>query len=593
MPSVPNKSQRNSKASGQAHSAYRFGRFELRAGEHVLTRGGERVVLSPKAFDLLRVLVERHGRVLDKRELLDALWPDTFVEEANLSVHVAAVRKALGPEGASFIETIAKRGYRFVSPVEDIDPAIPACVPGTFRLLVLPLRTLSSSDETTFLAFSLPDAIAGSLAELPWLVVRGPLAVQGTARGAAAEPGAGCGSVDVVLEGTLAEGSAGAQVRMNLVEMPGGTVLFSEEFTVRLSELFDLQSRVARKVVERLARRAAPPDASSRTAHAVPSTPGAYVLYLRANQLAYETSQWLKARELYEAALREDPSYAPAWARLARCHRVIGKFAASPDETRHSFSLAEDAFRQALALDPTLSLAHSLYAQLEVDLGRAEQAMLRLVGQARERPQAAELFAALVHALRFCGLLDWSVAAHRRARALDPTLPTSVHHTWWMKGEYERALSETYGDIGYMPGVALAALGRPDDAIAALRWREREAVDSRAGSYIASLRALLEGDREQSLRALDHATALLVDPEAIFYLARTYARLDMRERALREMTRVVDGGFYCHETFARDPWLAGLRGDRRFEALLALARTASARAADAFARAGGQDILHG
>lgn len=571
--------------------AYRFGRFELRVGDYVLTRGGERVALSPKAFDLLRVLVERHGRVVDKRELLEALWPDTFVEEANLSVQVAAVRKALGSEGAGFIETIAKRGYHFVAPVEDLGPASPAPALDALRLLVLPLRTLSSSPETRFLSFSLPDAIAGSLAELPWLVVRAPLAVQSAASAAAADVIPGSGSVDAVLEGTLAEGTAGTQVRMNLIEMPGGTVLFSEEFTVRLSDLFDLQARVAREVAKRLALRAAPHAGSARTEQTVPSTPGAYVLYLRANQLAYEASHWLEAREMYEAALREDPLYAPAWARLARCHRVIGKFAASPDEIRQSFARAEDAFRRALALDPTLCLAHSLYAQLEVDLGRAEEAMVRLVGRARERPQAAELFAALVHALRFCGLLDWSVAAHLRARALDPTLPTSVHHTWWMKGEYERALSETYGDIGYMPGVALAALGRERDAIAALRWREREAADSRAGSYIASLRALLEQDPEQSLRALDHASALQLDPEAIYYLARTYARLGSQQRALREMARVVDGGFFCYETFARDPWLAGLRGDEGFEALLARARTASARAADAFARAGGRDIL--
>lgn len=570
--------------------AYRFGAFELRAAEHVLTRGGDRVALSPKAFDLLRVLVERHGHVVDKRELLDTLWPDVFVEEANLSVHVAAVRKALGVRGAPFIETIAKRGYRFVAPVEDVDTALEADRTRAFRLLVLPLRTLSSNPETRFLSFSLPDAIAGSLAELPWLIVRAPLAARATVSAVEAEA-TGNGRVDAVLEGTLGEGTGGTKVRMSLVEMPGGTVLFSEEFTVNLPELFDLQERVARRVAGMLATRAMRHADGARADQSVPSTPGAYVFYLRANQLAYETSQWLKARELYEAALREDPHYAPAWARLARCHRVIGKFAASPDETRESFARAEDAFRRASSLDPTLSLVHSLYAQLEVDLGRAKQAMVRLVNRARERPHGAELFAGLVHALRFCGLLDWSIAAHRRARALDPTLPTSVHHTWWMKGEYERALSETYGDIGYMPGVALAALGRDRDAIAALRWREREAGDSRAGSYIASLRALLEGDREQSLRALDHACALQVDPEAIYYLARTYARLGREERAIREMTRVVDGGFVCHETFARDPWLNGLRGDPRFQALLARARTASARARDAFASAGGRDVV--
>ena len=91
-----------------SRATYRFGSFELRAAEHVLTRAGDRVPLSPKAIDLLTLLVERAGRVVDKQELLDTLWPGTFVEEANLSVQVAAARKALGGGAGEFIETIAR-----------------------------------------------------------------------------------------------------------------------------------------------------------------------------------------------------------------------------------------------------------------------------------------------------------------------------------------------------------------------------------------------------------------------------------------------------------------------------------------------------
>src|SRR5690606_41077575 len=87
-------------------TAYRFGPFELRAGEHILTRNGTRVPLSPKAFDLLHLLVRHNGSLLEKRELLATLWPRTFVEEANLSVQVAAIRKALHPPLADAIETV-------------------------------------------------------------------------------------------------------------------------------------------------------------------------------------------------------------------------------------------------------------------------------------------------------------------------------------------------------------------------------------------------------------------------------------------------------------------------------------------------------
>jgi DNA-binding winged helix-turn-helix (wHTH) protein/tetratricopeptide (TPR) repeat protein len=427
-------------------TAYRFGPFELRPAEHILTRDGRRVLLSPKAFDLLRLLIERHGAVVEKRELLQTLWPNTFVEEANLSVHIAAVRKAVAAYGAHpVIETVPKRGYRFVAPVQQVIAQMTAATPPVaVRLLILPLRLLSRNPETQFLSLSLPDAIAASLAEIPGLSVRAPLDFRSSA--VADLPAImASGTADVVLDGALAELAGETCLRLSLLRVPSGIVLHAEQTVIKLSKLFALQSRVSRQIAQAVAAHLGRAEALD-TRTRVPTTPGAYVLYLRANQLAYETSQWASARDLYEAALREDPNYAPAWARLARCHRVIGKFLAPPIDTPGLFARAEDAFQRALSLDPDLSLAHSLYAQLEVDTGRSEQAMLRLIARARRHPHAPDLFSGLVHALRFCGLLDLSIAAHRRARTLDPTVPTSIHHTWWMKGEYEKALSETFGD---------------------------------------------------------------------------------------------------------------------------------------------------
>jgi tetratricopeptide (TPR) repeat protein len=291
----------------------------------------------------------------------------------------------------------------------------------------------------------------------------------------------------------------------------------------------------------------------------IPKNAGAYAFYLRANQLANEASRWSDARDLYRASIDADPDYAPAWARLARCERLIGKFSASAEEARSCLSRAEDAFQRALALNPDLPIGHSFYAQLLIDLGHADDAMQRLLERARRRPADAELYAGLVHALRYCGLLDASVAAHERAHTLDPTVPTSIHHTWWMKGNYERALAETLGDIGYMQGLALASLGREREAIAALRWRERETTENRIRAYLTSLRALLEGEREKSLAAAESATTRLHDAEAVFYMARTFVRLGAHDRAAIELRRVVDEGFWCYETFMRDPWLNPIR----------------------------------
>src|SRR5262244_3010497 len=118
--------------SGRIHGAamsqqpmhiYEFGPFRLDVGEHLLLRDGGAVPLTPKAFDLLLALVERHGHLLEKEELLKKVWPDTFVEEANLASNISQVRKALGEgeNGQRFIETAPKRGYRFIATVKKIE----------------------------------------------------------------------------------------------------------------------------------------------------------------------------------------------------------------------------------------------------------------------------------------------------------------------------------------------------------------------------------------------------------------------------------------------------------------------------------------
>ncbi len=101
---------------------YEFGLFRLNAEERLLLRGGERVSLTPKAFDLLLALLERHGRLVEKEELFQTVWPDTIVEESNLSSNIALIRKALsdGENGVKFIETVPKRGYRFVAEVREL-----------------------------------------------------------------------------------------------------------------------------------------------------------------------------------------------------------------------------------------------------------------------------------------------------------------------------------------------------------------------------------------------------------------------------------------------------------------------------------------
>src|SRR5262249_1622947 len=151
----------------------------------------------------------------------------------------------------------------------------------------------------------------------------------------------------------------------------------------------------------------------------------------------YESAGWAIARDLYVECVREEPAFAAAWARLGRCHRMTAKFhSATLEAARASLAHAEAAFRTAFQLDPDLPLAHHLYTAVETDSGRAEDAVLRLLRRIQDRRADPELYAGLVHACRYCGLLNESVAAHRIARQLDPHVATSVPPTYWMLGQY-------------------------------------------------------------------------------------------------------------------------------------------------------------
>ncbi|HZM27234.1 MAG TPA: FlgO family outer membrane protein, partial [Gemmatimonadales bacterium] len=259
------------------------------------------------------------------------------------------------------------------------------------RLIVLPFRILRSDPETDFLAFSLADAITISLSGLESLLVRSTLTA---ARFGGDTPDlralAGQADVDIVLTGTLLR--AGDQLRVNaqLIEAPGGAVLWSLTSQVPLGDVFQLQDALAQRIVGSLELPLSARD-QRLLKHDVPATAKAYEFYLRANKLGYDPKQWAVTRDLYLQCLEEDPSYAPAWARLGRICRVLGMY--TERDSQELFRQAESAFKRALELNPQLPLAHNLYTYLEVELGGAREAMLRLLERAQGCAGDPELFA--------------------------------------------------------------------------------------------------------------------------------------------------------------------------------------------------------
>ena len=275
---------------------------------------------------------------------------------------------------------------------------------------------------------------------------------------------------------------------------------------------------------------------------------------------------------------------------LVAIHRVLAKFMdTNPEE---NLNRAESAFTRALEINPDLSLAHNLYAHLEVDLGRAQDAMTRLFERAQSRTADPELFAGLVHACRYCGLLDASLAADERARRLDKQIRTSVAQTHFHLGDYQRVHDMSADEpAGYLDGLALAMLGRDQEAIAGLRIRE-EIGDITVRPFVQSLRMLLEGRRGEGLAAL---RTILVpgfrDPEGVYVFARQFAYFGDSATALALLARAVEEGYFCFSTMARDPWLDTLRVNPAFRKILHHAEARHREALAAFLQVDGDRLL--
>jgi serine/threonine protein kinase len=462
-----------------------------------------------------------------------------------------------------------------------------AAIRKTMRLIVLPFRLLRPDPEIDFLSFSLADAVTDSLSNLQSLIVRSSLAAAKFKDGMP-DPAVLASAVDVdaAVAGTLIRAGHEVRVATQLVEAPSGRLLWSQTTQVTLNDIFQLQDELTRRIVESLSLPLSARE-EQELGRDAPATAGAYQDFLRANDLASDPKSWAPARDLYQRVVADDPRFAPAWAALGRVQRLIGKLGGGgADEV----AAARVAVERALDLNPDLPLANSMAAQLDIDQGRARDAMVRLLLQASRRPTDPELFTALVYACRYCGLLGPSRRAHERARRLDPAVKTSVIHTFFALREYEAVLAESAGGP-LAAGFALVALGREREAVTFLAEKEKT-VASRLGQIAGSLRRLLVGETAEALAGLRTLIASgFGDPEGLYYFARLLARAGASDEATALLERAAAAGFCCYPSFAADEWLDPLRGSGAFAAVLERVKHEHDLAVSAYAAANGPKVL--
>jgi DNA-binding winged helix-turn-helix (wHTH) protein len=225
----------------------RFGPFDLDPKSGELRKDGEVIKLQPQPLKVLALLLRYSGEVVTREEIRQQVWSDdTFVDFGqSLNFCIRQIREALGDDAETpqYIQTLPRRGYRFLLPVESSGAGL---APPVTRLIVLPFRMLRPDPEIDFLAFSLPDAVTSSLSGLHSLVVRSSV-VASRFGGEPLDPKkiAAEADVDIVLTGSLLRGGDQLRVSTQLTEVPGGTLRWSQTSQVPLGDIFYVQDELA------------------------------------------------------------------------------------------------------------------------------------------------------------------------------------------------------------------------------------------------------------------------------------------------------------------------------------------------------------
>jgi DNA-binding winged helix-turn-helix (wHTH) protein/tetratricopeptide (TPR) repeat protein len=560
-------------------TSFEFGPFRLDAAKSVLWRGKELVALTPKAVALLRVLVEHGGDVVSKQELMTRVWPDAAVEEGNLSVTVAALRKVLDPQpdGRSHIQTVARRGYRFDAPVRG------GGEPRRLALAVLPFTTLGP-ETPAHLGMAMADSVIGRLTAYETLVVRPTLAVAHYTstpkppREAAAELG-----VDAVLTGTVQREGDRVRVSVQLVPRPAALAPWAASFDAGWIDLFQVLDDLTHSVVQAIW-----PRLSSGAAEEVPPAryapgPEAHEAYLRGRFFwsRFDPENLGKAFASYGEAAALDPRYGAALSGLADAHLLLGLAGLSPPQ--QSWDTVVSYAARALECDRTLAEAHvaRAYALLfrDWDWPGAAQEIDRAVALA---PGAASvhLWRGLFLALR--GDLPGARSAIARAREIDrlsimaAAFQCLVHE---MAGENEDALAVARRATDLHPrnflgqrclGVASVRLGKKNDGLKALK---RGVELSGQGPGMLALLACAEvtfgnqGEARRLLLQLERAAATSFTSPCL--RAAVLLALGDREAALARIEEGAEARDAFAVFLAVDPLYASLAEEPRFRAVLA------------------------
>jgi TolB-like protein/Flp pilus assembly protein TadD len=557
----------------------RFGSFEvdLRAGE--LRKEGSKIKLQDQPFQILALLLERPGQVVTREELQSRLWPsDTFVDfDQGLNKAINKLREALGDSADKphFIETLAKRGYRFLPDLNESSRSIRS-------LLVLPLENLSRDPEQEYFADGLTEELITRLARISALRVlsRTTAMYYKGVRKPLSEIAREL-NIDAVVEGSVFRSGDRFRISAQMIHAPTDTHLWAESYERNLRDVLTLQSEVTQAIAREVEAKVSPQE-QAQLARSRQVDPEVYESYLKGRYYwDKRTAEGLrKGSEYFQKAIEKDPTYAAAYAGLADCADRAGLWGFVPPEL--GAGRARTVARKALEFDDTLSEAHSALGSAllhyEWDYLASENEFRRAISLNTSYATAHQWYG---HCLAAMGRVDESLMETKQALRLDPLSPIiSVSHAFvcWFAGQWDQAVEhcETALELhpnylGLVWALANAYQGKGNFE-QAIQERER-AVKLSAGApmFVAELGQsyAAAGQSDEALRILEQLRELSkLRYVMAYWVALIHAGLKDRDETFRWLAKAYEERS-AHLAYVKvDPRFDSLHSETRFSALL-------------------------
>jgi TolB-like protein/lipoprotein NlpI len=541
--------------------------LDLMRGE--LLRAGETIELRPKAFDVLRYLVEHAGRLISKDELITAIWRGISVTDDSLVQCIKDIREALSDDDHRIIKTVPRRGYLFAAAV------------GPSSIAVLPFVDLSGdSDKSEYLGDGLAEELINTLVQVPGLKVASrssSFRFRGKAqdiRSIGMEL-----NVRAVLEGSVRRAGDQLRVTAQLVNVDDGYHFWSESYDRRMGDVLAIQEDISHALVEKLQvrTRSDPPKPAVRRRTA---NTEAYHLYLTGRYFwaKFNKSGLAKACECWECAAAKDQAYPLPYAGLADAYYrsyLLGNI-----EPRVAFDKIEAAARKALELDETLAEAHVSLANMKLhsdwEFSLVQQELDRALVLNSSYAQAHHVYS---HYWVARGHVEQSRLNSLHALDIDPANLTLIAHLGWHyyhAGDCARAIEACQRAVGMDPSFVLARryLGQAyvvnrmyDKALAEFEQLMSDS-ESIAKAYIGLVFAMSgrRGKAEAALAGLmSESTERYVSS---YHLATIALALGDIDRAFEWLNDALEERAWPMAYLKLDPMLAQIRGDWRFKLLL-------------------------